>query len=75
MVEREQNTAVAADLQCSLWFQGSPHPLQGLVSVASDDFRVSTFTCESKYPDRTPYAVAIYKGKGKEGYELPILNV
>jgi len=66
LVEREHNTAVAADLQCALWFEGSRHHLEGLVSVASDDFRVSTFTCESKYPEKTPYAVAIYKGKAPE---------
>ena len=40
--------------------------MKGLVSVASDDVRVSTFTCQSKYPDKTPYAVAVYKGKGRQ---------
>ena len=34
------------------------------MSVATDDMRVSTFTCESKYPEKIPYAVAVYKGKG-----------
>ena len=33
--------------------------------MVTDDLRVSTFSCESKYPDKTPYAVAIYKGKGE----------
>ena len=82
LVQRPDNTAVAADLQCTLWFEGSRQPLQvrllphrlwlcdnsvttqGLVSVATDDMRVSTFTCESKYPEKIPYAVAVYKGKG-----------
>merc|ERR1712062_799752 len=63
LVEREHNAAVAADLQCALWYEGSRQHLEGLVSVASDDVRVSTFTCQSKYPDKTPYAVAVYKGK------------
>ena len=89
LVQRPDNTAVAADLQCSLWFEGARSPLQvrlvpqrprlcdnlitqGLVSVATDDMRVSTFTCESKYPEKIPYAVAVYKGKGCErGHILP----
>ena len=73
LVQRPDNTAVAADLQCSLWFEGARQPLPGLVSVATDDMRVSTFTCESKYPEKIPYAVAVYKGKGWQ--EIFYLNI
>ena len=52
-------------LQCALWYEESPQHLQGLLSVSTDRGGVTTFTCESKYPNKTPYAVAIYKGKGK----------
>jgi len=38
----------------------------GILSVTTDKASVTTFTCESKYPNKSPYAVAIYKGKGPQ---------
>ena len=61
-----QDLDIAVQLQCALWYEESPQHLQGLLSLTTDKMGVTTFTCESKYPNKTPYAVAFYKGKGIE---------
>ena len=62
--------AVAAgDLQCALWYEGSRHQLQGILSVNTDSLNITTFTCESKYPDKRPYSLAIYRGKSMQYVE------
>jgi len=55
--------AVEGDLQCALWYEGARHQLQGILSVNTDRLNITTFTCESKYPDKRPYSLAIYRGK------------
>ena len=55
---------VEGDLQCALWYEGARHQLQGILSVNTDSLNITTFTCESKYPDKRPYSLAIYRGKG-----------
>ena len=52
-----------ADLQCHLWYEGAAHTLQGILQVSTNN-AVTIFTCESKYPDKTPYAIAISRNKG-----------
>ena len=37
----------------------------GILSVSSDENKVTLFTCESKYPDKIPYAASVHAGKGK----------
>ena len=54
----------AGDLQCALWYEGSRHQLQGILSVNTDNLNITTFTCESKYPDKRPYSLAVFSGKG-----------
>jgi len=67
-----QDTAAETEvLQCALWYEESPQHLQGLLSVTTSKEGVTTFTCESKYPNKTPYAVAIYQGKGPQ-YQVQI---
>ena len=52
------------DLQCAMWYEGSRLQLQGILTVNTDSLNITTFTCESKYPDKRPYSLAIYGGKG-----------
>ena len=52
------------DLQCALWYEGSRLQLQGILTLNTDSLNITTFTCESKYPDKRPYSLAIYTGKG-----------
>ena len=56
----------SADLQCALWFEGSVHHLPGILAVTTDNMAVATFTCESKFPDKSPHALSIYKGKAPQ---------
>ena len=57
-----QDPAVTpAQLQCFLWYEGAAQPLQGILSLSTS--LTTTFTCESKYPDKTPYAVTISQDK------------
>ena len=51
-------------LQCAMWYEGSRLQLQGILTVNTDSLNITTFTCESKYPDKRPYSLAIYTGKG-----------
>jgi len=62
---------VEGDLQCALWYEGARHQLQGILSVNTDSLNITTFTCESKYPDKRPYSLAIYRGKVPQG-QTPI---
>ena len=63
-VLQDLDSAAESMLQCALWYEESTQHLQGILSVTTDKASVTTFTCESKYPNKSPYAVAIYKGKG-----------
>jgi len=59
------------ELKCSLWYEGATQPLQGILSVTTDDSNASIFTCESKYPDKTPFALSVHKDKVPE-YQIQI---
>ena len=47
LVEREDNTAVTADLQCSLWFEGSRQPLE--VRPVTSGGPLTSLQCDSRY--------------------------
>jgi len=57
-------------LRCKLWYEKAAQPMEGVLAVTKDadselneegKFVAFTFTCESKYKSKVPYAVSIFK--------------
>jgi len=63
------NNTQSASL-CSLWYEGAPRPLPGLLTPAPGP-GVYTASCQSQHPGRVPHAVSLH-GPAGPGYQLPV---
>ena len=63
------NNTQSASL-CSLWYEGAPRPLPGLLTPAPGP-GVYTASCQSQHPGRVPHAVSLHGPAGPE-YQLPV---
>jgi len=67
--------------KCKLWFEGAIQPMEGILSARREtqtDPKVEgiaqyTFNCESKYKDKLPYSVTIYKDGG-DSFPIPVIH-
>merc|ERR1711936_402747 len=64
-------------LQCRLWIEGATKALEGIFAVANlevgDDYSAFSLSCESKFPDKMPYAVTLYTPGGIETH-IPVAS-
>jgi len=62
-------------LQCRLWIEGATKAMEGIFAVADlesgDDYSAFILSCESKFPDKAPYAVTLYTPGGSETH-IPV---
>merc|ERR1711936_720333 len=65
-------------LQCRLWIEGATKALEGIFAVANlevgDDYSAFTLSCESKFPDKMPYAVTLYTPGGGIETHIPVVS-
>merc|ERR1712203_364042 len=64
-------------LQCRLWIEGATKAMEGIFAVADlesgDDFSAFILSCESKFPDKAPYAVTLYTPGGEKTH-IPVAS-